>query len=122
MSISNTTLAYFNDTCDRHDVAIQVSQRNDDGQFPITTRSMFVYNTPRENLILNGQPNLNVVNPSRCGGKFIEESYLFIEFDILDMDCDGLKKNLVTDTDGTFFGQPSSVFSYAESLWGSYLN
>ena len=69
MVITNTTIAFFNDSCDRHDVAIQVSQRNDDGQFPITTHSMFVYNTSQGNLIFNGQPNLGVVNPSRCGGK-----------------------------------------------------
>ncbi|CAF1327808.1 unnamed protein product [Rotaria sordida] len=103
MFITNTTLAFFNDTCGRHDVAIQVSQSNDDGQFPIATSSMFVYNISQENLIFNGQPNLGVVNPSRCG----------------DMDCDGLKKNLIIDTDGSLFGQPASVFSQAESLWGS---
>ena len=68
MTIINTTLAFFNDTCGRHDVAIQVSQKNDDGQFPISTSSMFVYNTPPENIIYNGKPNLAVVNPSRCGG------------------------------------------------------
>ena len=34
------------------------------------------------------------------------------------MDCDGLKKNLLTDTDGSLFGSPASVFSQAESLWG----
>jgi len=34
------------------------------------------------------------------------------------MDCDGLKKNLIVDNDGTLFGQASSVFSYAEALWG----
>jgi hypothetical protein len=35
------------------------------------------------------------------------------------MDCDGLKKSLLTDTDGSFFGQPSTVFSEAEYLWGN---
>ncbi|CAF5193711.1 unnamed protein product, partial [Rotaria magnacalcarata] len=70
MSITNTTLAFFNDTCDRHDVAIQVSQNNNDGQFPVTTSSIFVYNTSQANLIFNGQPNLNVVTPSKCGGKY----------------------------------------------------
>ena len=37
---------------------------------------------------------------------------------LLDMDCDGLKKGLLTDTDGSLLGQPSSVFSEAEYLWG----
>lgn len=40
----------------------------------------------------------------------------------LDMDCDGLKKSLLTDTDGTLFGQPSSLFSQAEYLWGIFLS
>jgi len=35
------------------------------------------------------------------------------------MDCDGLKKDLLIDTDGSLFGQPSSVFSQAEYLWGN---
>lgn len=34
------------------------------------------------------------------------------------MDCDGLKKALLTDTDGTIFGQTGSAFSQAEYLWG----
>lgn len=71
MNITNVTLAFFNDTCSRHDVAIQVSQDNDDGQHPITTNLMSVYNTSQINLIFNGRPNLDVVNPSDCVGKII---------------------------------------------------
>lgn len=70
MILNNVMLAYFNDVCNRHDTAIQVSQSNDDGQFPITTSSMGVYNVSDANLIFNGKPNLGVVNPSQCGGKF----------------------------------------------------
>jgi hypothetical protein len=36
------------------------------------------------------------------------------------MDCDGLKKDLLIDEDGTLFGQPSSVFSQSEYFWGEY--
>lgn len=71
MSISNVILAFFNDICNRHDVAIQVSQSNDDGQFPITTNTIFVYNSSETNWIFNGLPNLGVVNPSQCGGKLV---------------------------------------------------
>jgi hypothetical protein len=35
------------------------------------------------------------------------------------MDCDGLKKDLFIDTDGTIFGQVTSVFSQADYLWGN---
>lgn len=39
----------------------------------------------------------------------------------LDMDCDGLKKSLLTDTDGSLFEQPTTVFSQAEYLWSKSL-
>lgn len=69
MSISNTVLADFNDVCERRDTAIQVSQSNDDGQFPITTNQITRDNISEANLIFNGKPNLNKVNPSDCGGR-----------------------------------------------------
>ncbi|CAF3925163.1 unnamed protein product [Rotaria sp. Silwood2] len=102
MFITNTTLAFFNDVCGRHDTAIQVGQHNDDGQFPVMTSSMSIFNTSRRNIIFNGRPNLQVVNSADC----------------VDMDCDGLKKALLIDMDGTFFGQPGSAISQAEYLWG----
>lgn len=105
MIITNVTLAFFNDSCSRHDIAIQVAQHNDDGQHPIITNAMSIYNTSQMNLIFNGRPNLDVVDPSDC----------------VDMDCDGLKKNLLIDTDGTLFGEPTSVFSQAEYLWGNLI-
>lgn len=39
---------------------------------------------------------------------------------MLDMACDGLKTILLTDTDGTLFNNPSSVFSQADVLWSKY--
>ncbi|CAF3592631.1 unnamed protein product [Rotaria sordida] len=103
MTITNVTFGFFNDICSRRDIAIQVSQNNDDGQHPVVTSQISVYNTSTSNLIFNGRPNLAAVNPSDC----------------VDMDCDGLKKSLLTDTDGTLFGLPSTVFSEAEYLWGN---
>ena len=69
MIISNVTLGFFNDVCSRRDIAIQVSQRNDDGQHPVVTSQMFFFNTSSSNLIFNGRPNLGAVNPSDCVGK-----------------------------------------------------
>ncbi|CAF3397266.1 unnamed protein product, partial [Rotaria socialis] len=102
MRITNVTFAFFNDICLRRDIAIQVSQNNDDGQHPVVTDHTSVYNTSSGNLVFNGRPNLGAVNPSDC----------------VDMDCDGLKKSLLIDIDGTFFGQPSTAFSQAEYNWG----
>ena len=69
MTVTNVTLAYFNDICSRHDVAISVSQNNDDGQHPINTEQMALYNTSPSNIIFSGRPNLDVVDPSDCVGK-----------------------------------------------------
>lgn len=43
------------------------------------------------NIINSNRPNLGRVNPSDC----------------VDMDCDGHKKVIITDTDGTFLGEYS---------------
>ncbi len=72
MIITNVTLAFYNDICLRRDIAIQVAQHNDDGQHPITTNLISVYNTSEMNLIFNGRPNLDVVDPSDCVGKSID--------------------------------------------------
>jgi hypothetical protein len=68
MFITNTTLAFFNDACGRHDTAIQVGQHNDDGQFPVVTSTMYVFNTSRNNVIFNGRPNIQVLNSADCVG------------------------------------------------------
>lgn len=70
MFITNTTIAYFNDVCDRHDVGIQVAQHNDDGQFPVFTSAISMFNVSRRNIIFNGRPNLDVVNSARCVGEW----------------------------------------------------
>jgi len=104
MTVSNVTMAYFNDVCSRHDIAIRIAQQNDDGSHPVNTDHMSVYNSSQGNRVFNGRPNLGVVNPSDC----------------VDMDCDALKKGLLIDTDGTFLGSsPSTVFSQAEYNWGN---
>ncbi|CAF5082494.1 unnamed protein product, partial [Rotaria magnacalcarata] len=67
-----------NDICLRRDIAIQVSQNNDDGQHPVVTDHTSVYNTSSGNLVFNGRPNLGAVNPSDCVGK--KNFYLSIFF------------------------------------------
>ena len=69
MIIANVTFGFYNDICSRRDIAIQTSQSNDDGQHPVTTSQISVYNTSSSNLVFNGRPNLGRVNPSDCVGK-----------------------------------------------------
>ena len=69
MMITNVTFGFYNDVCSRRDIAIQTSQNNDDGQHPVTTNQISVYNTSSSNLVFNGRPNLARVNPSDCVGR-----------------------------------------------------
>ena len=69
MTLSNLTFGFFYDVCSRRDIAISVSQSNDDGQHPIVSSQASVYNSSSSNIIFNGRPNLGVVNPSDCVGK-----------------------------------------------------
>ena len=69
MTVVNVTYGYFNNVCSRRDIAISVSQENDDGQHPVVSSQATIYNSSVSNIIFNGRPNLNVVNPSDCVGK-----------------------------------------------------
>ena len=70
MIITNVALAFFNDICSRRDIAIQAAQHYGDGQYSVLTSSTSVYNTSQMNLIFNGRPNLDVVDPSDCVDMF----------------------------------------------------
>ena len=37
--------------------------------------------------------------------------------DCVDMDCDGLKKNLLDDLDGSFLGTTGAIISESEYAW-----
>ena len=37
--------------------------------------------------------------------------------DCVDMDCDGLKKVIITDTDGSYFGHQGTALSISEMFW-----
>ncbi|CAF1672894.1 unnamed protein product, partial [Adineta ricciae] len=100
-SITNTILGFFNDICGRHDTAIQVPQSNTDAKFPIETSSIFRYNLSDFNVIFNGKPDVSEHNPLVCNAMY----------------CDGRKKTLLKDLDGTLFGTSTSAISQAEIVW-----
>lgn len=118
MVVRNTTFAYFNDVCNRHDVAFQASQINNDIQYPIRTELCWRSNVSDLNLMYNGYPNRDAVTKRVCRGELRYQSADRLEGDDLGMDCDGLKEVLLTNPDGTFFGQPSAALSHDDAYWG----
>lgn len=104
MIIKNVTFAHFeSNSCNQPDTVFINSVKNDDGQHPIQISESHLFNVDNSSKVFLHRPNLGKINPSDC----------------VDMDCDGLKKNLMNDIDGSFLGSPGTVFSQSEFGWGS---
>lgn len=99
----NITFANFNSSCGTRDYAVGTNMKNDDGQHPMEFSNIVLDNVDMDSKVFIHRPNLNQISPAHC----------------MDMDCDGLKKNLLTDTDGSFLGSPGTVISESEWDWGS---
>lgn len=103
-TVTNVTFANFNTTCgNRQDSAIVTAKENDDGMHPIKLSNIRLHNVANSSKVWFHRPNIGKINPSDC----------------VDMDCDGLKKSLIRDTDGSFLGAPGAVISQSEFEWGS---
>lgn len=103
MKISNVSFINFKTQCGEQDIAIASSKFNEDGQHPVTVANTRLFNVDNSSKVFIHRPSLGSINPSDC----------------IDMNCDGLKKNLLTDLDGSFLGQKGSVISQSEFGWGS---
>ena len=104
MLVSNVTFANFGTACGAQDAAIASSATNDDGQHPVQVSALQFVNVANSSKVWLFRPNLGKINPSDC----------------VDMDCDGMKKNLINDVDGSLLGgSPGAVISQSEFGWGS---
>ncbi|KAK4312053.1 hypothetical protein Pmani_016482 [Petrolisthes manimaculis] len=84
------------------DVALMTNQGSDDAIHPIFTSGLTFVDTPEDNYVFIHYTNLARVNPSDC----------------VDMDCDGHKKVVVTDNDGSLLGsEQATLTSEAEKEW-----
>ncbi len=104
MIVSNVTLVNFGQSCGGRDYAFATNPKNDDGQHPIQVSGVSLVNVQNASKVFIHRPNIRKINPSDC----------------VDMDCDGLKKNLLKDLDGSLLGGNggSSVISQSEFGWG----
>lgn len=103
MITENTTFSNFNQLCGYRNYIFASNQKNDDGQHPVTVKNIKLNNVDEASKIWIHRPNLDKITTWDC----------------IDMDCDALKKNLLTDLDGSFIGSPGSVISQSEFEWGS---
>ena len=103
MLTTNVTFANFDLNCGSQDFVISSNPYNDDTQFPVTFEQTFLANVNNDSKVFLFRPNLGKIKESECG----------------DMDCDGLKKNLLNDLDGSFLGAPGTVLSQSDYGWGT---
>ncbi|XP_033758994.1 fibrocystin-L-like [Pecten maximus] len=100
-NIHNVTFAHFKTVCGVRDFMLTTNKANDDGQHPVVTSRINVYQSENSSYFLIHRPNIEKVNLNDC----------------VDMDCDGLKKALIKDDDGSFLGTKGAVISKSEWQW-----
>ena len=87
MHLNNVTFANFGDGCNgARDVVLRTNFGSDDINWPLNVTDVKFIDTPVDNRIYVDEPLLGKVNPSDC----------------TDMDCDGFKKLIIYDNDGSF--------------------
>lgn len=101
--VEDVIFSNFNSMCGYRGYALTSNVNNDDGQHPVTIRRVRFNNVDEASKIWIHRPNLGKITIWDC----------------IDMDCDGLKKNLLNDLDGSFLGQKGTVISQSEFEWGS---
>lgn len=87
--IRDVTFYNFADTSCGRDIALMANPRSDDAIHPIFVSGLNFHDTPEDNYLFIPRPNVGNVNPSDC----------------VDMDCDGHRKVVCTDEDGSLLGE-----------------
>ncbi|XP_021347967.1 fibrocystin-L-like [Mizuhopecten yessoensis] len=102
MKFDGVAFAHFKTTCGINDYAVTTNAKGVDGQHPIESTNAVITDVATDNKIFYHRPNVGTINSADC----------------VDMDCDGLKKDLFVDEDGSFLGSIGAVISESEWEWG----
>eukprot|EP00090_Calanus_glacialis_P017096 TRINITY_DN2671_c0_g1_i4.p1 TRINITY_DN2671_c0_g1~~TRINITY_DN2671_c0_g1_i4.p1 ORF type:complete len:4502 (+),score=1148.36 TRINITY_DN2671_c0_g1_i4:1085-13507(+) len=103
LNLSNVTFANFGENCGAHDLVFRTNFGEDDVNWPINATDIKYVDVASQNIIYMDEPILGKINPSDC----------------TDFDCDGLKKAIIYDNDGSVAGDgnagtiiPDSAFEW----------
>ncbi|XP_021354106.1 fibrocystin-L-like [Mizuhopecten yessoensis] len=100
-NLDGVTFAHFNTICGVNDFAVTTNAKGDDGLHPIKSKNAVLNDVSTDNKIRYYRPNVGKINSADC----------------VDMDCDGLKKGLFSDEDGSFLGSSGAVVPQSEWEW-----
>jgi len=101
MQMTNVTFANFGENCGGRDVVLRTNFGSDDINWPINVTDVKFIDADVKYRIYADEPILGKVNPSDC----------------TDMDCDGFKKLIIYDNDGSFAGDGQAVTIIPDSAF-----
>jgi len=103
LHLSNVTFANFGENCGAQDLVFRTNFGEDDVNWPINATDIKYLDVETTNIIYMDEPILGKINPADC----------------TDFDCDGLKKAIIYDNDGSVAGDgnagtiiPDSAFEW----------
>ena len=85
LKIENVEFANFGEACGKSDIVFRTNFKEDDVNWPIKAKSIHFTNVNEANKIFIDEPIASKINPADC----------------TDFDCDGMKKAMIIDTDGS---------------------
>ncbi|XP_071828580.1 fibrocystin-L-like isoform X3 [Apostichopus japonicus] len=99
--LSGVTFADYGNACGSKHVPFIPNSASGDASHPIEVDSLRFVDVPEENYLFLPRPSLGLVNPSDC----------------VDMDCDGMKKAMIRDLDGSMLGEAGTVIPDSAFEW-----
>lgn len=101
-SFNRTLFANFVKACGKTTPIFKTNPFNGDASHPMELQAISLINVTEDLKASIQTPTMKWVNPADC----------------VDMDCDGLRKIVIKDIDGSFFGNPGgSLISRSEYQW-----
>ncbi|XP_071792804.1 fibrocystin-L-like isoform X2 [Asterias amurensis] len=99
--LADVVFRRFGTYCGRPDAAIMTNRLSEDAMHPMLTMGLTFEDVEERRKLYIHIPNLRAVNPSDC----------------VDMDCDGLKKVLLRDSDGSLLGATGTIIPDSAYEW-----
>ncbi|XP_022097673.1 fibrocystin-L-like isoform X1 [Acanthaster planci] len=99
--VQNVDFRSFGEHCGKTDAMIVTNAASEDALHPIEISGITMTNVDEARKVFLHRPNVGSVNPSDC----------------VDMDCDGMKKAMIRDLDGSLLGSPGTLIPQSEFEW-----
>ncbi|KAM6974364.1 PKHD1 like 1, tandem duplicate 1, partial [Tautogolabrus adspersus] len=103
MTVEDTTFVNFQSVCSGEaNIMFMTNTENEDLHHPVHVSRITMVDSSEDYKVFIHRASLSKINPSDC----------------VDMDCDGKKKTMLKDLDGSFLGSVGTVLPQSEFQWG----